>query len=548
MNPTLLPSWQALAGEAQVLRSTHLRQLFAADAGRVALMSLRCGDLAADFSKQRLSPRVLDLLRALAAECDVVGEIGRLFAGETVNPTEGRPALHMALRAAAGDSFRHAGRELVPGILAERNRLRSFCASVGDGAWRGCTGEAISDVVNLGIGGSDLGPRMAEQALAAYAKSGLRLHFVSNVDGADLASLLARLAPARTLFVVASKTFTTQETMSNAHAALAWLIEAHPGVARADILGRHCVAVTAKVDAAATFGIPAENVFAFWDWVGGRYSLWSSVGLGVALAVGMDGFEAMLSGAREMDAHFRDAPLATNLPLTLALLDVWNSNFLGAETHAVIPYSRSLHLLPAYLQQLEMESNGKAVDRDGRPLACLAAPIVWGSAGTDAQHSYFQLLHQGGRLVPIDFIAFARPDFRLGSQHQMLLANCFAQSEALMRGRTEAEAKCELEAAGLSAAEVARLLPHKLFPGNQPSTTLLLPALTPRTLGMLVALYEHKVFAASAIWGINPFDQFGVELGKQMANALLPSLSEGEAPAGMSESTRFLIAYCRENG
>ena len=544
---TLLPAWKALGKEAEALRQTSVRQLFAGDADRVAAMHLRCGDLLADFSKQRISRRALALLRELADARQVEARIAGLFAGDTVNPTERRPALHMALRANPGDCYQENGRDVVVDVLAERSKLRDCCASIHSGAWRGISGEAITDVVNLGIGGSDLGPRMAEQALAASLKPGLRVHFVSNIDGADLASLLRRLSPQRTLFIVASKTFTTQETLSNARSAVAWLLAANPASQRQSVLAKHCLAVSANVAAAAEFGIAADNIFAFWDWVGGRYSLWSSVGLGLALAVGMDNFEAMLAGAREMDVHFRQAPLAANLPATLALLEVWNSNFLGAETHAIVPYSRSLHLLPAYLQQLVMESNGKSVDNDGRTLRCQSSPIVWGSAGSDAQHSYFQLLHQGGRLVPIDFIAFAQADFPLGEHHQMLLANCLAQSEALMRGCSEAEARQALEDAGMKADEVARLLPHKIFAGSQPTTTLLLPRLSPRTLGMLIALYEHQVFVTAAIWGINPFDQFGVELGKQMANALLPALRDGELPAGCSDSTRFLLDYCRSD-
>ena len=547
LNPS--PSWTALQDEARSLSQVHLRQLFAADSERVTTMSMQVGELVADYSKQRLNSRALQLLRNLAEERGLAAQIARLFAGEAVNTTENRPALHMALRAATGERYSQGGRDLVPEVQAERVKLRAFCEGVASGSCCSMEGDRFTDVVNLGIGGSDLGPRMAEQALAAYALPGLQVHFVSNVDGADLGLLLRRLNPDRTLFIVASKTFTTQETMSNAESAVDWLWAAHPEAGRDALLEHHFVAVTANVKAARVFGLPKGNVFAFWDWVGGRYSLWSSVGLGLALAVGMDKFEAMLEGAREMDHHFRDAPLADNLPATLALIDVWNSNFLGAETHAIIPYASSLHLLPAYLQQLEMESNGKSVDREGGPLSCSTAPIIWGSAGTDAQHSYFQLLHQGGRLVPIDFIAFAQSDCPLGDHHPMLLANCFAQSEALMVGRTEAEARNELEAAGTDAATLTRLLPHKVFAGNQPSTTLLAPLLSPRTLGMLIALYEHKVFVAASIWGLNPYDQFGVELGKQMANTLLPALTQAVPGTdfAMSGSTRFLIDYYQRN-
>lgn len=550
LSPTRLPAWLALCAEAGTLRTTHLRELFAADPERVPSLTQRCGDLLLDFSKQRITPRTLALLHALARDAGIEQRIADLFRGELVNVSEGRPALHMALRSDSGDEYFAAGKNVVPAVAAERRKMRAFCEKLHGGAWKGAGGQSITDVVNLGIGGSDLGPRMAVHALGSRAKQGIKVHFVSNVDGADLGLLLNRLDPQTTLFIVASKTFTTQETLANAHSARAWLeawaSRTKPGAA--DVLTRHFVAVTANLSAAAAFGIPAENVFAFWDWVGGRYSLWSTVGLPLALAIGMDDFEAMLAGARAMDLHFRDSPLEKNLPLTLALMDVWNGNFLGAETRAVVPYSFSLGLLPSYLQQLEMESNGKSVDRNGEKLEVSSSAVVWGSAGTDAQHAYFQLLHQGGRLVPADFIAFAESDYPLPGHHDRLLANCFAQSEALMNGRSEDEARAELEKQRLAASEITRLLPHKIFPGNQPSTTMLLPTLSPNTLGMLIALHEHKVFAAAAIWGINPFDQWGVELGKQLASGLLPALEGGrdEDTSGMNASTRQLIAYCRK--
>ncbi len=547
LDPTTLPAWHALTREAEALQATHLRELFAADSERVPQLTSSCGELLVDFSKQRVTARTMALLHALAREAGVDRQIAGLYAGATVNVSEGRAALHMALRADDGEVYHDAGRNVVPEVQRERERMRAFCSRMDSDSRPGTAGRSITDVVNLGIGGSDLGPRMAAQALCARANPMRRVHFVSNIDGADLASLLAGLDPRRTLFIVVSKTFTTQETLANARSALAWARAGLPADAGSEVLAGQFVAITANVKAAAAFGIAAENIFAFWEWVGGRYSLWSAVGLSLALANGMDDFEAMLAGAREMDRHFRDAPAEQKLPLTLALLEVWNSNFLAAQTRAVIPYSRSLHLFPSYLQQLEMESNGKSVGRDGQRLHTGTSPIVWGSAGSDAQHAYFQLLHQGGRLVPCDFIAFAESDFPLPGHHDQLLANCFAQSEALMHGRTEAEARRELANAGLAETEIARLLPHKIFAGNQPSTTILLPSLSPRTLGMLIALYEHKVFAAAALWGINPFDQWGVELGKQLATQLLPALT-GSENAGMdarlNPSTRQLIAYC----
>ncbi len=550
LDPTSLPAWHALTREAELLQTTHLRELFAADDQRVLQLTKSCGELLVDFSKQRVTAKTMALLHELARETGVAGQIAGLYAGATVNVSEGRAALHMALRADDGEIYHDAGRNVVPEVLNERERMRAYCALMDSGNRTGTAGQTITDVVNLGIGGSDLGPRMAAQALCARANPARRVHFVSNIDGADLASVLAQLDPRRTLFIVVSKTFSTQETLANARSALAWARAAQPAGNGADVLAGQFVAITANIKAAATFGIAAENIFAFWEWVGGRYSLWSAVGLSLALAIGMDDFEAMLAGARTMDRHFHDAPAEQNLPLTLALLEVWNNNFLGAQTRAVIPYSRSLHLFPSYLQQLEMESNGKSVGRDGQRLNTGTSPIVWGSAGSDAQHAYFQLLHQGGRLVPCDFVAFAESDFPLPGHHAQLLANCFAQSEALMHGRTEAQARRELADAGLTDTEIARLLPHKIFAGNQPSTTILLPNLSPQTLGMLIALYEHKVFATAALWGINPFDQWGVELGKQMASLLLPALTEADENAGMNPrmnpSTRQLITYCRQ--
>ncbi|SRR6266581_892101 len=548
-DPTALPAWQALAEHVKRIAGMHLRQMFADDPARVGRLTWRCEGLLADCSKQRLTSETLGLLHALAREAGFPAQVARLFAGERVNASESRAALHMALRGAAGDDYRLDGAALMPTVLAERQRLGEFCERIRGGRWTGMSGEPFTDVVNLGIGGSDLGPRMAVRALAARHRPGLAVHFVSNVDGADLACALAGLDPRRTLIIVASKTFTTLETLANARSARQWIAAAarDAGIDEAAALMRHFAAVTANTVAAAAFGIAAENTLAFWEWVGGRYSLWSAVGLPLALAIGSEGFAALLAGARAMDRHFRDAPIEDNLPLTLALIDLWNGNFLGAESHAVIPYSRSCDLLPAYLQQLEMESNGKSVSAAGRPLPFAAAPVLWGSAGTDAQHAYFQLLHQGGRLVPCDFIAFAEPDFPLGEHHDMLLACCFAQTEALMNGRSEDEARRELAARGAAPDDIARLAPQKTFAGNRPTTTLLLPRLDPATLGALLALYEHKVFAAATLWGINPFDQWGVELGKEIAGRLLPLVQVETIAddAAVNPSTRQLIDYCR---
>jgi glucose-6-phosphate isomerase len=427
----------------------------------------------------------------------------------------------------------------MPDVQAVLARMRAFCAAVHSGQWRGATGEPITDVVNIGIGGSDLGPRMATQALAAFRVPRLRVHYVANLDGADLATTLAVLNPRNTLFIIASKTFTTQETMQNACSARRWLTGALGNLA----VERHFVAVSTALDKVAAFGIDPDNAFAFWDWVGGRFSLWSAIGLPLALAIGFDKFEQLLAGARAMDEHFFSAPPLENLPALLALIELWNADFLGLQSRAVLPYSQSLGLLPRYLQQLEMESLGKQIDRAGKPVGCPTLPILWGEPGTNGQHAFYQLLHQGGRALSCEFIVCRTPDYPLAGHHEKLLANCFAQSAALMKGKTEAEALAELQAAHAPAPDF--LAPYKIFPGNQPSTTLLLPRLDPHTLGALIALYEHKVFTLGVLWHLDAFDQWGVEYGKQIANALLPML-EGEAPiAGVDSSTAGLIAACK---
>jgi len=516
------PAWRALAAHAEAMRAAHLRELFAGDAQRFAAFSLRHDGLLLDFSKQRLNAETLALLRALASAADLEGWKARMLAGDAINHTEGRAVRHVALR---------AGDQAPSEVRAVLGRMERFCASIHDGSWRGYSGERITDVVNIGIGGSDLGPRMAVRALAAWQQPDIAVHFVANVDSADLAPLLARLDPRKTLFVVASKTFTTQETMANAGSARAWLV----GAARSEeAVARHFVALSTNLEATGKFGILPANVFEFWDWVGGRFSLWSAIGLPVALAVGWRNFAQLLAGARAMDEHFATAPAADNLPLTLALLTLWNTDFLGSASHAVLPYSQSLALLPAYLQQLEMESNGKQVDRDGEPVGVATCPVLWGEAGTNGQHSFYQLLHQGGRLIPSDFIALREADFPLAGHQEKLLANCLAQSAALAFGQTREEA--------LAAGASAVLAPYRVFPGNQPSTTLVLPRLSPYTLGQLVALYEHKVFCLGVLWNLNSFDQWGVELGKQLAGRLLPLLSGAGDDAAFDASTRGLLA------
>ena len=537
---TQTPAWARLSKARDRLARTHLRELFAADPERFKNFSVQTNDLLLDFSKQRLDHEVLDALVTLAEDTNVCGWRERLFAGEKINVSEERAVLHPALRHLEDTAFPSNELDVMPDVRKVRTQMAEIVEKLRSGTWKGYSGETIRHVVNIGIGGSDLGPKMCTRALSAFSHPGLHVHYVSNLDGAHLAPLLETLDPRSTLFIIASKTFTTQETMINAASARNWML-AHTGSEEA--LSKHFVAVSAHPERAAEFGIPPAQVLPMWDWVGGRYSLWSAVGLPLAISIGMSGFERLLAGAQAMDQHFCNAPLKANLPVLLALLGIWNTNFLGAHTSAIVPYNESLRHLPGYLQQLEMESNGKTVNRDGQPLTCPANPIVWGEIGANGQHAFFQLLHQGGWLVPCDFIATALSDYPLPGHQAPLLANCFAQSAALAFGKTEAEARAELDAAGLSAAQRDALLPHKVFAGNQPSTTLLLPRLDPYHLGLLLALYEHKVFVQGVIWGINSFDQWGVELGKQLASRVLPVLNGDAGKETLDASTRGLINW-----
>ncbi|HRR27638.1 MAG TPA: glucose-6-phosphate isomerase, partial [Acidobacteriota bacterium] len=513
------------------------------DEDRRRRFSLEAAGLFLDYSKNRILDETMRLLCALARRRGVEEWRDRMFAGEAVNVTEGRAALHVALRNRSGRPIFVDGRDVMPDVFRVLERMGSFSDQVRSGVWKGYTGRRIKNVVNLGIGGSDLGPCMVTEALRPFVHPEMRFYFVSNVDGSHLHHTLEGLDPEATLFIVASKTFTTQETLTNARSARRWLVER---IGNEAAVKRHFVAVSTNRREVETFGIDPENMFEFWDWVGGRYSLWSAIGLPIVLAVGIERFHELLSGAHALDEHFRSAPLERNLPVILALLGIWYNNFFGAETYAVLPYDQRLHRFPAYLQQLDMESNGKGVDREGCPVPCMTGPVVWGEPGTNGQHAFFQLMHQGTRLIPADFLLAARADHPLEEHHRILAANCFAQTEALMQGRTEAQARAELESAGLSGEQVARLLPHKIFPGNRPSNTILYPQLTPRTLGGLIALYEHKVFVQGIIWNINSFDQWGVELGKQLAKRILPELAEGVVVGGHDSSTAGLIARWKE--
>lgn len=536
------PAWQALVRHAATMHTVQMRDLFAQDPDRQRRFTLEAEGLRLDYAKHRITAATIDLLLELARAADLEGWRARMFRGERINTTEDRAVLHVALRNRAGTPIRVDGVDVMPAVDAVLARMRAFSDAVRGGAWRGHGGATITDVVNIGIGGSDLGPLMVCAALRPYARPDLRAHFVSNVDGAHLWHTLQELDPERTLFVVASKTFTTQETMTNAAAARAWTVER---LGAETAVARHFVAVSTNASAVAAFGIDPSNMFEFWDWVGGRYSLWSAIGLPIALHVGFDRFAELLDGAHAMDRHFAQAPLARNLPVVMALLGIWYNNFLGAQSHAILPYDQLLARFPAYFQQGDMESNGKGVDRAGSPVDYETGPIIWGEPGTNGQHAFYQLLHQGTKLVPCDFLAAAQSHTPYLDHHRKLLANCLAQGEALMRGRTEAEARAELAAQGLSGAALEALLPHKLFPGNRPSSTILYEKLTPFRLGTLIALYEHKIFTQGIVWNVNSFDQWGVELGKQLAGPILAELEDPTRPLAHDASTTAAIEWCR---
>jgi glucose-6-phosphate isomerase len=526
-------AWKKLQAHFKVIGQRHLRELFAEDPDRGEQLTLEAAGIYLDYSKNRITRSTLQMLVELAEESGLRERIDAMFAGEPINVSEQRPVLHVALRAPRNVSIRAGGRDVVPAVHAVLDKMSAFAAKVRSGAWLGYTQRPITNVVNIGIGGSDLGPVMAYEALKAYSKRDMTFRFVSNVDGTDFVEAVRDLDPSQTLFIVSSKTFTTLETMSNAAAAREWLLRGLGGDVRA--VARHFVAISTNAAEVQKFGIDTANMFEFWDWVGGRYSMDSAIGLSTMLSIGPDQFREMLEGFHEMDEHFRTAPFARNLPVVMGLLAIWYNNFFGAETAAVLPYEQYLKRFPAYLQQLTMESNGKHVTLLGKPVAYNTGPIYWGEPGTNGQHSFYQLLHQGTRLIPCDFIAFAQALNPLGEQHELLLANVLAQGEALAFGKTIKE----VEAEGSSPA----LAPHRVFEGNRPSNTLLLERLTPGALGRLVALYEHSVFTQGTLWQIDSFDQWGVELGKVLAKRILPELRDGSAPSvDHDSSTNTLIS------
>ncbi len=529
--------FERLKAHAGTLVSFHLADAFAEDPERFRRFSVRDDDLLLDYSKALVTPDTMELLLGWAETADVPGWRARMFSGEPINGTEGRAVLHVALRNVGGPPIRVAGEDVMPEVEATLERFLAFAEGVRDGSIAGAGGR-FTDVVNIGIGGSDLGPRMVARALTPYRGEGPNVHFVANVDGADLADTLRPLDPARTLFLVASKTFTTLETMTNAASAREWLAL---GVGE-DAVPRHFAALSSAVGKAADFGIPEERVFGFRDWVGGRYSVWSAIGLSVAIAIGADNFRAFLAGARAMDEHFRERPLGQNMPVLMALVGAWHRDVMGFPAHAVLPYDERLSRFAAHLQQLDMESNGKRVTRDGDRVAMPTGPVIFGEPGTNGQHAFFQLLHQGTEVVPCDFLVAANPHEAMGDHHDKLIANCLAQSEALMRGRSAAGAKRIMLDRGTDEATAERLAPHKAFPGNRPSNTLVYRVLDPFTLGRLIALYEHKVFVQGILWNVNSFDQWGVELGKELATRLLPRVKGEDATPPEDASTAGLLA------
>ena len=535
---TRSPAWQALSIHQKVISKRTMRELFAGDKNRFDNFSLRQDGLLFDFSKNLITEETLSLLLNLARYSNLSEWIQRQFNGDKINASEGRAVLHTALRSPKSASVLVDGKNIIPDVHRVLDHMRGYTNDIRSGVTLGHTGKKIRHIVNIGIGGSALGPLMACEALKPFGSTDLTAHFVSNVDATDIAETLKKLDPETSLFIISSKTFTTQETLSNARTARAWLFE-KMGTEAA--VSKHFAAVSTNLSETSKFGINPENVFEFWDWVGGRYSLWSAIGLPIALFIGMENFERMLAGAHAMDEHFRNEPFEKNMPVILGLLGVWYGNFFGTGSYAILPYDQYLQHYPAYLQQLEMESNGKRVDRDGNPVDYDTHFTVWGEPGTNGQHSFYQLIHQGTRIVPADFLAPLTSYNPIGEHHAMLLSNCFAQTEALMLGKTEAEARAELIVQGLKDDALESLLPNKVFPGNRPTNTLLFDKLDPYTLGRLIALYEQKIFVQSVVWNINAFDQWGVEFGKQLANKLLPELRSKETVTTHDSSTNYLI-------
>jgi glucose-6-phosphate isomerase len=538
IDPTGTKSWRLLSEHFQRVKDLHLRDLFREDPGRFERFSIRFNDILVDYSKNRVTAETLRILVDLAEEVDLRDGIEKMFAGQKINETENRAVLHVALRNRANTPVYVDGQDVMPQVNAVLAKMRTFSQTVISGEWRGYTGLKISDIVNIGIGGSDLGPVMVTECLRPYAKKGIAAHFVSNVDGTHIAETLKRVHPETTLFVISSKSFTTQETMTNAFTARNWFLNHAKDAAH---VAGHFIAVSTNIEQVQAFGIARENMFVFWDWVGGRYSLWSAIGLSIALTLGFENFEELLQGAYDMDGHFRSTPLHQNIPVILALLGIWYNNFFGSQTEVMLPYDQYMHRFPAYFQQGNMESNGKSIDRGGNRVTYQTGPIVWGEPGTNGQHAFYQLVHQGTKLIPADFLAPALSHNPTGDHHQILLSNFFAQTEALMNGKTKEEVISELRKKGKGEGEISRLWPYMTFDGNKPTNSILFRKLTPRVLGSLIAMYEHKIFVQGLIWNIFSFDQWGVELGKQLAAKILPELRDASPMSSHDSSTNGLI-------
>lgn len=543
INPASTQAWKLLQHHAAEMKNMHLRELFASDTDRFKKYSLCIKDTVFDYSKNLLTDRTLQLLLQLAEECRVKEGIRAMFDGDLINGTEKRAVLHTALRNFSGRPTYTAGQDVMPGVKKVLRKMKAFCSAIHSGKHRGYTGKKIRYIVNIGIGGSDLGPLMVTEALKPFQADGIETFFVSNVDGTHMAETLKKINPERTLFLVASKTFTTQETMTNAHTARQWFLEKARNEKH---IAKHFVALSTNEKEVVKFGIDKKNMFEFWDWVGGRYSLWSAIGLSIALSIGYKNFEQLLKGAHHADEHFTEQPFDKNIPVLMALIGTWYTNFFGAQTEAILPYDQYLHRFAAYFQQGNMESNGKSVDRNGEPVEYATGPVIWGEPGTNGQHAFYQLIHQGTLLIPCDFIAPAQSHNPIGDHHVKLLSNFFAQTEALMNGKTGEEAEKELEKAGLSNEEISALLPFKVFEGNKPTNSFLVKKITPFTLGQLIALYEHKIFVQGLIWNIYSFDQWGVELGKQLANKILPELQDNNPVTAHDASTNGLINAWKE--
>jgi glucose-6-phosphate isomerase len=543
INPTETNAWQQLKQHHEEMKNVSMKKMFREDADRFEKFSTGIDDIVFDYSKNRINDKTIGLLLKLAEECKVKEAIEAMFNGDKINETENRSVLHVALRNLSKEPMYSEGKDVMPQVKMVLRKMKGFCEKIHSGEWRGYSGKKIRYIVNIGIGGSDLGPLMVTEALKPYWIEGIQTYFVSNVDGTHIVETLKKVKPERTLFLVASKTFTTQETMTNAHTAREWFLKKAKDEKH---IAKHFAALSTNEKEVVKFGIDKKNMFEFWDWVGGRYSLWSAIGLSIALTIGYKNFEQLLKGGHATDDYFRTTPFEKNISVLMALVGLWYTNFFGSQTEAILPYDQYMHRFAAYFQQGNMESNGKSVDRNGEPVSYSTGPIIWGEPGTNGQHAFYQLIHQGTLLIPCDFIAPAQTHNPIGDHHQKLISNFFAQTEALMNGKTDEEAQKELENAGSTAEEIAKVLPFKVFSGNRPTNSILIKKITPFTLGELIALYEHKIFVQGVIWNIFSFDQYGVELGKQLANKILPELENEEKIGSHDSSTNSLINFYKE--